>query len=738
MQETDPNSTSPIHQVPNDKEILHLSDVFVHSGLNSSKHISIDVKPRSQEINYLEEEEEKDKIEAIQASSNDKLNFTASSPIDNPSSHHEYEEYRNPFDKTSQDRGGGFSSGFEMNAPGATPPLDKLHKSPFFSSLNHVLSRESTRDQAADDTRPVNQPQNNENNGENNNVQQGSQSLRENSQQPDQLNQHNSGLGTYNDIIIEPFEVNTIEEGGVVDPGVIEDVVNREVMGRFKRIIGYSLIQITVFTLLYLTAKDVINLQVLIGLIMIWPVLEIYQVGSRINRGDYRIKSKRFKYLLVLDWAYLFLFILLCSLKLSFEQIQPTFAILPGFLNIILYFTAISLPPGHKFGMIAFKLILFIQALMIGTKLDDRSKLNWGSTFFAVWIIFIILLIITCFYILFFGLVLYMTSRGRSVFVNMPAKTQIVGILWYLFVSGTAVFYFVALLKFIHYLDGDRSVVAVLERVTLAGLIYSGSFLVLTILCRNVLKAFMRSSTLQRMGQPKKSNLKYMVNFEVTPITKSTLFTIVSQTYFVSFEESLTKKNKEDLRELRKRILRIKNHIVGVGMGIETVNREKIKEKLMRVDKSHKPSAKTPTSLQDLEDNRDKSESEIDLLKCKNKAAAAWTVNDLHKIQQPITTKNSESENDNLCFICCVKKADAIYVDCGHAGICMLCAQESWKKHNKCVTCRKGITKVAKVEIVKGLDIGKVLYTVIKNCKVQASGVTGNATASNGNNNNVN
>jgi len=307
------------------------------------------------------------------------------------------------------------------------------------------------------------------------------------------------------------------------------------------------------------------------------------------------------------------------------------------------------------------------------------------------------------------------------------------------------VFYFVALLKFIHYLDGDNLAVTVLERVTLVGLIYSASFLVLTVLCRNVLKAFMRASTMQRMGQMKKSNLKYVVNFEVTPITKSTLYSIVSQTYFVTFEESLTKKNKEDLMELKNRIWRIKNHIenvVGVGMGAGPMDREKIKENLMNMDNKPKAKAKVPISLQDLEDQKDKSESEINLLKLNKKAHAAWTVNDLNKIQPaPTAAKNNESDNDNLCFICCVKKADAVYLDCGHAGICMLCAQESWKKHNKCVTCRKGITKLAKVEVVKGMDIGRVLYTVSKNCKVQTSGVpaapSANAAASNGNNNNV-
>jgi len=721
MQEINSDSFQQPQQTPPDKEVIELCHILGNYGLNPSenplqKHIALNMRSPSVEMEHLEEE--KDKIDVIQASSNDKLNFSLSSPLDHIPSNVDDEENPNLFDKTDQNRQIPDDGNIRLEpTPGAYPPLNKAYKSPLFPNSSRDPNNNSSRAQNHVSL----------NNG-NNNLQ---------NSQPVQLNgqQQNNG---YNDVILEPFEVNGPEEAIALENNteVIESVVNLEVKERFKRIIGYSVGQILIFALMYLTARNAINIQVLIGLCMIWPLMEIKTYLPRIQRGDYRIKSKQFKYLMIMDWVYLTLFILLCTLKLSLPSVQPTFAIIPGFLSIVLYLTAVSPPPGQRFGMVAFKLVLFIQALLIGTKFDDRSKLSWGSSFFGIWVIAIIFLVVTCFYVIFFSLIVYSTFKGRTVFANMSPRIQIVGIFWYFLVSGTSIIYFMILVKFVNLLDGNDSAVDKLERITLGGLIYSVFILAMTFVSIIPLKGFIRATTLQRMGQGRKRNLKYMANFEVTPITRSTLFTIVSQTYFVTFEESLTKKNKADFVELKRKVWNFKNKIFNASV-MEPLNREKVKEQLMetKVNNSvQKAKRKEPLSLQELEHNN-QNDSEMTLLK--PKGIAAWTVNDLNKVQSSSNATNGEAENDNLCFICCVKKADAVYLDCGHAGICLMCAQESWKKHNNCVTCRKGITKVAKVEMVKGMDIGRVVYTVSKAFKTVAPAATamnnsgGNGTAGN-------
>ena len=59
---------------------------------------------------------------------------------------------------------------------------------------------------------------------------------------------------------------------------------------------------------------------------------------------------------------------------------------------------------------------------------------------------------------------------------------------------------------------------------------------------------------------------------------------------------------------------------------------------------------------------------------------------------------NEEAQEDINCVICCDKKANAVIMNCGHGGICYSCGVELWKKEEKCYLCRQNITKLLRLK----------------------------------------
>lgn len=73
-----------------------------------------------------------------------------------------------------------------------------------------------------------------------------------------------------------------------------------------------------------------------------------------------------------------------------------------------------------------------------------------------------------------------------------------------------------------------------------------------------------------------------------------------------------------------------------------------------------------------------------------------------------ITRKLSEEaidslneSTDNLCKICFGMEPDAIFMDCGHGGVCYECSLDVWKTTEECYLCRKEIKQVLQVEVNK-------------------------------------
>ena len=51
-----------------------------------------------------------------------------------------------------------------------------------------------------------------------------------------------------------------------------------------------------------------------------------------------------------------------------------------------------------------------------------------------------------------------------------------------------------------------------------------------------------------------------------------------------------------------------------------------------------------------------------------------------------LESQKSQSMNGKTCLICFDKDSDAIFMDCGHGGVCYTCAMEIWKSSNDYVS----------------------------------------------------
>ena len=64
----------------------------------------------------------------------------------------------------------------------------------------------------------------------------------------------------------------------------------------------------------------------------------------------------------------------------------------------------------------------------------------------------------------------------------------------------------------------------------------------------------------------------------------------------------------------------------------------------------------------------------------------------------------SERTLDNECMICCINKANAVVMPCGHGGMCHECALNIFQGQEKCAICRN-VRQGLKQKIAKVLQL---------------------------------
>ena len=62
------------------------------------------------------------------------------------------------------------------------------------------------------------------------------------------------------------------------------------------------------------------------------------------------------------------------------------------------------------------------------------------------------------------------------------------------------------------------------------------------------------------------------------------------------------------------------------------------------------------------------------------------------------SSKDTNDEGPKLCSICCLITPNAIFMNCGHGGVCFECACMLWFKNKKCFYCRSEVLMILKYE----------------------------------------
>ena len=68
---------------------------------------------------------------------------------------------------------------------------------------------------------------------------------------------------------------------------------------------------------------------------------------------------------------------------------------------------------------------------------------------------------------------------------------------------------------------------------------------------------------------------------------------------------------------------------------------------------------------------------------------------------------NTSRVNDSIlpCTVCFDKPADAVFMDCGHGGLCYDCSLDVWKTNEECYLCRMPIIKVLQFDVNTRKDV---------------------------------
>jgi hypothetical protein len=83
----------------------------------------------------------------------------------------------------------------------------------------------------------------------------------------------------------------------------------------------------------------------------------------------------------------------------------------------------------------------------------------------------------------------------------------------------------------------------------------------------------------------------------------------------------------------------------------------------------------------------------------------------IENLETVVTSPGIEQSGNQQCLICFDKGTDAVFMECGHGGVCYECSLEIWKTTAECFLCRKKITQVLQIDSKQ--KIGKNIIKVI-------------------------
>ena len=66
-------------------------------------------------------------------------------------------------------------------------------------------------------------------------------------------------------------------------------------------------------------------------------------------------------------------------------------------------------------------------------------------------------------------------------------------------------------------------------------------------------------------------------------------------------------------------------------------------------------------------------------------------------VNTSLAAKGAAPEDGNTCLVCWENESDAVLLECGHSGICIVCAQKLWREGRSCLLCREGFAAIMRI-----------------------------------------
>lgn len=511
------------------------------------------------------------------------------------------------------------------------------------------------------------------------------------------------------------------------EEAVAEFIINRRLENIYQKKLTLLLIGTTIFVLLYLISLELFAFEVITLVFAAFYIIGAFFVGSKLSKEDFTQIKRRWKAVVLLDWIFLCQYAIFITLKIHGDlNHKLALHVIPGYLSILFFLGIAEPPPSVKNVMIISRILLWTQLLLISLKLDDSVSYNWNVAFVLVWIVLISLLIALGASVMVFFYLLSRSIRGERLPSNMPINFQLLNTGMNIALLAIAIICTVIISSYTDYLQNSGQSLGTLQGTTLAGAIYTVLLAILLVAFKNPVKKFLRNDWVSNQNTIRRTQKRRrrVVSFKSENVKQSEYFVMISPTYFLIFEEAIYLPGKESIQRMKKYMMNVRDKgktqqkaeqekTATTKITLETLKSMGTKTERTREHLSTKLNAsmESPSPRKTGDVQFDFNTEEKLALSFDDREAVGDFINMRKAAYNP---DRAQDDAETLCFICYQKNADSVFMNCGHGGVCFDCAQETWRKRAKCVTCREVIREILRVAPIKGSDFVKSLSVTTK------------------------
>ena len=514
-----------------------------------------------------------------------------------------------------------------------------------------------------------------------------------------------------------------------------------------NKIIAFSVgMGSTAITLLLIIFKS-ISFKWLFGVLCTYLVYTIFESVWRNKKYQRESWRKREDIFNVLESISGLIFFVWTGLRIVGIAPSLQYCYLPFMITTIAYILSTNAPNSVLLPNILIRCAYAMQALLISLKFDDVIDYDWEFIFVWLWIYFgYFVIYLTGFAVILVFLVVDFLYKlcTRQLSGN---DHDIIGMTWFLLIHTYALcgVYGIVGIGQAYNATQDFSGLKMVGIETILLTIIIVSY---TLIYYKKIGDFLYKFNLEQQMQMNESLHGEAQSPIIKPEgklqteKKESYFIMMSPTYFLPLRNQSLAKDQANLQRVKGMLSKLKVwrlgslHLNKQQKPKEPINVKTLKQykdvldnkfnseakpsvitfrKMKNTKEDHRPQM-NQTAFQRSIRNLHKSKASVELSAPHLKPQ--FSFNDLDNIKMldlsPLKRSKSEEEDDT-CYVCCTNTANAIMMNCGHAGVCYECAEMLIKKEKGCTECRGKIEAIYKIDpnpkfsnIIKGFEIGTI------------------------------